>query len=142
MKKTFTQKNSNMKNSIYQFAAVMIILMGINNTANAQIASNWQGGTPGRTSEWNCASNWKEGKVPNEFSNVFIAINTNTPELSPRIDQTEIVINTLVLLPGAVLNISNNGGLEVIDSISVYGNANIHNQGELISRIQQTISIN
>ena len=37
-----------------------------------QKAAVWSGGTPGRPCDWYCPSNWRENRVPNEFSYVFI----------------------------------------------------------------------
>jgi hypothetical protein len=64
-----------MKKSI----ALLALLSLISLSAQAQITATWKGGTPGKTTVWNCPTNWVEGRVPNEFSNVVIQdVSTST----------------------------------------------------------------
>ena len=72
-------------------------------SANAQKTATWKGGTPGRNTEWNCAANWKEGRVPDEFSNVVIPdVSTNTFSY-PVIYAGIVEINSLDCAPAARL---------------------------------------
>lgn len=54
------------------FVAVLTLACSQNHSLSAQSTSTWQGGKPGRTNDWNCPANWKEGRTPNEFSQVVI----------------------------------------------------------------------
>lgn len=38
----------------------------------SQTTAVWIGGTPGMPTEWNCASNWSESRVPDENAQVII----------------------------------------------------------------------
>jgi hypothetical protein len=64
-----------MKKSIALLALFSLISL----SAQAQITATWKGGTPGKTTDWNCPTNWQEGRVPNEFSKVVIPdVSTST----------------------------------------------------------------
>jgi hypothetical protein len=59
--------------------AITALFSPISLSAQAQKTATWKGGTPGRTTDWNCPANWEESRVPNEFSDVVIPdVSTST----------------------------------------------------------------
>ncbi|MBC7777574.1 MAG: hypothetical protein H7246_19225 [Phycisphaerae bacterium] len=68
-----------MKNASFFFATTILVLFGFQTSLSAQRTATWKGGTPGRSTDWNCPTNWKEGRVPDEFSSVVIPdVSTST----------------------------------------------------------------
>jgi hypothetical protein len=60
-------------------SAIIALFSLISLSAQAQITATWKGGTPGKTTDWNCPTNWEEGRVPNAFSKVVIPdVSTST----------------------------------------------------------------
>lgn len=94
-------------------ATLFSLLLATN--LHAQKCATWKGGTPGRTTDWNCASNWKEGRVPNEFSSVIIPDVSTTTGYHPSIASNVEAISSLQVLPGASLTIAESGALEVLN---------------------------
>lgn len=98
----------------------------------AQTTATWQGGKPGRSTDWNCPANWKEGRIPDELSQVIIpagrlfypVIKTEVEAIDALLIQGTAQLN---LLPGASLTIVNETGR--LDGISIYGQ--IYNEGNL-----------
>jgi hypothetical protein len=80
-----------MKHSI----AIIALFSLISLSAQAQITATWKGGTPGKTTDWNCPSNWKEGREPDEFSNVFIPDVSTSTFSYPVIKQGTVEIASL-----------------------------------------------
>lgn len=96
--------------------AIITLFFLVNLSAHAQKTATWKGGTPGRKSDWNCPSNWKDGRVPNEFSAVVIPdVSTNTFAY-PVIEEGEIEVQSLYTAPGARLTIKNKARLVVLES--------------------------
>lgn len=62
---------------------VTVLLILINFSIYAQRTATWKGGQAGRSSDWNCATNWKEGRVPDEFSNVHRIANVAKRSVEP-----------------------------------------------------------
>lgn len=96
---------------------------------NAQKTATWKGGTPGKPSEWNCATNWREGRVPNEFSDVVIPsiLNHTYPVISTSVDD----INALFLASEASLRIDKKGALTVYERAEIAPGSMIQNHGVL-----------
>lgn len=96
--------------------AIIALFFLVNLSAHAQKTATWKGGTPGRKSDWNCPSNWKDGRVPNEFSAVVIPDVSTSTFAYPVIDEGEIEVQSLYTAPGARLTIKNKARLVVLDS--------------------------
>ena len=95
--------------------AIIALFSLISLSVQAQKIATWKGGTPGRTTAWDCATNWKEGRVPNEFSNVVIPdVSTNTFSY-PMIDK-DVEILSLSCTAPALLKIRNNAQVIVLES--------------------------
>lgn len=105
-----------MKNVSFFFTPTLILLLGFQISLSAQKTATWKGGAPGRNTAWNCATNWKEGRVPNEFSNVIITDVSTTTFCYPVIEEGEVVILSLLCTPPAMLTIGKNASLIVIES--------------------------
>jgi hypothetical protein len=87
------------------------ILLGYSFSLHAQKTATWKGGTPGRPTEWNCATNWKEGRVPNEFSQVIIPDVSSSTFSNPVLSSGDVEIWSLQILSGATLNIGKSASL-------------------------------
>ena len=85
------------------FAAALIFT--ISTSAFAQKVAIWKGGTPGQVTEWNCPKNWKEGQVPNEFSQVVIPDVRSSTFNNPVIASGEVEVWRILIHSGASLRI-------------------------------------
>lgn len=94
-----------MKNASLFLATALFLFFGTNTDLRAQKTATWKGGTPGRCSEWNCPSNWKEGRVPNEFSDVVIPVVSTSTFCYPVIEASNYEVASLVVHPGATLKV-------------------------------------
>jgi len=92
-------KLERMKKSLALFALFFLVQFA----AQAQKTATWKGGTAGRKSDWNCPTNWKEGRVPNEFSNVLIPDVSTSTFSYPVIRQGTVEVASLEYAPGAKL---------------------------------------
>lgn len=92
----------------------------------------WQGGQPGQASEWNCAANWSDGRVPDAFSNVVIPDVSTQTNAYPVLKNTETEINSLTLLSGASLTITPDAALSVVTNVEKAGNARLNVRGILV----------
>ena len=90
-----------MRNILF-FAALFLVSQ---TTLLAQKTATWKGGTPGKPTDWNCAANWKEGRVPNEFSQVIIPDVSSSSFNNPVLASGEVEIWSLVIHTGASLQI-------------------------------------
>jgi hypothetical protein len=117
-----------MKNAIVLFATLTILL--VSSTILAQKTATWKGGSPGQATNWNCAANWKEGRVPNEFSDVIIPTLSNDayPVITMAVDD----VNALFLMSAAYLRIEKNGALTVYEHAQIMPGTTIHNDGWLV----------
>jgi len=99
-----------MKNAFFSCIATMILFFGFQVSLNAQKTATWKGGTPGRTSDWECATNWKEGRVPDEFSCVIIP-DVSTSTFSYPVIAGEVEIQSLLCASSARLTVMDNASL-------------------------------
>lgn len=120
-----------MKNASFLFAATLILFFGFQISLYAQKAATWKGGAPGRSNDWACASNWKEGRVPDEFSDVLIPDISTAGGFQPIVRHTAGGVNSLTILPGARLRIEAGGSLDVFESLEIIANGSILNYGHL-----------
>ncbi len=120
-----------MKNFLLS-AATLIFLLSTWTSSNAQTTATWKGNQPGQTTAWNCAANWLEGRVPNEFSQVVIPAGL---AFYPVITEAVEPVDALLIESGATLTLHQTGCLRILnetgrfDGISVFGA--IHNNGLL-----------
>jgi hypothetical protein len=90
-----------MRNILF-FAAIILISP---TALLAQKTATWKGGTPGKPADWNCATNWKEGRVPNEFSQVIIPDVSASTFHSPVLASGEVEVWSILIHSGASLRI-------------------------------------
>jgi hypothetical protein len=107
-----------MKNSMLISAATIILCFGFQVALSAQKTATWKGGTPGRVSDWNCATNWEEGRVPDEFSSVFIPDVSTSTFNYPIIKNEVVEIASLQCAPAAKLTLLNHAEIIVLDTPS------------------------
>ncbi len=98
----------------------------------SQKTATWQGGAPGRPTDWNCAKNWKEGRVPDDFSNVIIPGVSTTTCASPVISGGKVEVNALFLTSSATLTIKTGGQLAVFDNVIGIEHGTLILKGKLI----------
>jgi len=94
----------------------MLLLCLAQGYSNAQKIATWKGGTPGRNTDWNCPGNWKEGRVPNEFSKVVIPDVSTCTFSYPVVRKDTVEISSLQCAPGATLTLLGNAKVIVLDS--------------------------
>jgi hypothetical protein len=110
----------------------LAIFLGLSFNLSAQTTTIWQGGKPGRTTDWNCPANWSEGRVPDEFTQVIIPIGAN---YYPVIQYAPAPIDALLMEAGARLTITDGARLAILgatgifDGVTVLGH--IENNGSL-----------
>ncbi|MFN0174199.1 MAG: hypothetical protein ACKVU0_06090 [Saprospiraceae bacterium] len=98
---------------------VLLLLLCIaHGYSNAQKIATWKGGTPGRNTEWNCPGNWKEGRVPNEFSSVVIPDISTSTFSYPVVRKGTVEISSLQCAPGAKLTVLGNAKVMVLDTVA------------------------
>lgn len=105
-----------MKNASFFFAATITLLLGFQVSLSAQKTATWKGGQAGKATDWNCAANWKEGRVPDEFSNVVVPDVSTSTFSFPIIEKGEVEVWSLQCLPGAHLTVSNKARLIILES--------------------------
>lgn len=89
----------------------LLLMMSLATDLGAQTTATWIGGTPGRSNEWTCASNWKESRTPDEFSLVVIpADKMFYPVIKGEVD----AIDALLLESGAVMTLADNASLTIL----------------------------
>ena len=79
----------------------------------AQNENTWQGGKPGRTSDWNVSANWSKHRVPNEFDRVVIP-NTDTTTRSYPFITGEVTLGSLFMASGAKVILRDHAMLVVL----------------------------
>ncbi len=80
----------------------------------------WKGGTSGKENDWNTASNWENGKVPDENASVTISANHNYyPVLN-----SEITVKNLTIISGASVT-GGTGGLTISGKLLNSGTVNL-----------------
>lgn len=119
-----------MKNALVSLAVATFSFF-LHTTLSAQKTATWKGGTPGRAQEWTCAANWKEGRVPDEFSDVVIPDVSGIGGFQPVIRGAAISVNSISILPGAVLRIEKTGALDVFESLETIATGALQNNGLL-----------
>ena len=112
--------------------SLFILLISLSATLSAQTTTTWLGGTPGRTTDWNCAANWKENTVPDENSQVIIpADRLYYPVIKAEVDP----IDALLVQSGAEITLTNTANLTILgetgrmEGMILLGN--IENEGTL-----------
>jgi hypothetical protein len=127
-----TQNAASKKNQMKTTSIFIALILGLSFTVSAQTTAVWQGGKPGRTTDWNCPANWSEGRVPNEFTQVIIPAGATH---YPVIYYTSAPIDALLMEAGTRLTITDGAKLAVLgetgisDGISVLGQ--LENNGTL-----------
>lgn len=98
--------------------------------ASAQTTATWMGGTPGRSQDWNCPTNWKEGSVPDEFSQVIIPADRHTyPVIKTEVED----IDALRVDGGSMLIVEAKGAITILgetgrlNGVSILGT--VQNEG-------------
>ncbi len=107
-----------MRNLTLSIAATLILIFSTSAFLNAQTTATWKGGKPGRTTDWSCAENWKEGRIPNEFDQVIIPARA---AFYPILNNTVEVVDALIVEGGATLTLHSNTTLTVLGDTGRFG---------------------
>jgi len=91
------------------------LLFTLSTTALAQKVAIWKCGTPGKPAEWNCATNWKEGQLPNEFSQVIIHDVSTSTFNNPVLASGAVEVWSIQIHSGASLRIGKNARLIALE---------------------------
>ncbi len=110
-KNHFTKTDPTMKNVLFFFALIALFL--IPRSLDAQKIATWKGGAPGHATDWNYPANWKEGRVPNEFSYVVIPDVSTSTFSNPVLQGEQVEIWSLQIFSGAKLRIGKSARLIV-----------------------------
>lgn len=105
-----------MKNATASFAISMLFIVACHVSLSAQKTATWKGGTPGRKTSWHCASNWKEGRVPDEFSYVFIPDVSTKTACYPVIEKGTVEILSLRCAPDAFVTVKPEAGINILET--------------------------
>lgn len=112
--------------------SVLTLILSFSFSLSAQTSATWQGGKPGRTTDWNCPSNWSGGRVPDEFTQVIIPTGK---QFYPVIQYISTSIDALLMESGSTLDIFEGASLLILgetgrfDCSIVFGQ--IRNDGTL-----------
>jgi hypothetical protein len=118
--------------TVINFCSLALLLICLTGALHAQTTSIWQGGIPGQTTDWNTAANWKENRVPDEYSLVIIP---SDRQFYPVLEEEVEPIDALLLEGGAALTLGHDGYLAILgetgrmEGIILYGT--IQNKGTL-----------
>jgi hypothetical protein len=125
-----TSKKGKMKATIFSIA--LILFFGFSFSLSAQTTAVWQGGKPGRTTDWNCPANWSEGRVPDEFTQVIIP---SSASFYPVIQYAPTPIDALLMEAGARLTIQDGARLTILGETGIFNGVtalgHIENNGTL-----------
>lgn len=105
-----------MKNATASFAISMLFIVACHITLSAQKTATWKGGTPGRKTSWHCASNWKEGRIPDEFSYVFIPNVSTSTACYPVIENGNVEILSLHCASDAFISVKPEAGITILET--------------------------
>lgn len=105
------KKQSRMQNFLFP-AALQLCLFYYGLSLNAQTTATWKGNKPGQPTAWDCAANWREGRVPNAFSQVVIPAGVAA---YPVIKDAIGPIDALLVESGASLTLQQNGFLCILN---------------------------
>lgn len=117
-----------MKNIKVVFVLALLTSL-FNSPLAAQKTTHWKGGTPGRETDWFCASNWSGGTVPNSFSDVVLSDASTGSRVYPLIGKGAVEVNSLLLDGLATLQIAPEAWLVVLGDCHAVQPKNIFVQG-------------
>ena len=101
----------------------------------AQNTVTWIGGTPGQETNWDEPRNWSTNHVPNEDSNVVIALSNSSHNAQPII-KNDVEVVSIQILSGGNLTVSEyvkltvSGAYNYSEGISLHG-GNLTNNGTI-----------
>ncbi len=119
----------------------LVVLLALTTALPLTAQTSWKGGAPGQETDWYCASNWSNNRVPGEFDQVIIpdcstrgnfypvvrrgsasvkALNIHSNAHLTIASGAQLSIRGYGLPGGALLNlgaIQNNGTLEIIEPV-------------------------
>ena len=113
-------------------SCAVLLFFSLQTSLFAQTTATWQGGKPGKVNDWNCGANWKEGKTPDEYSQVLIP---SGRAFYPVVKGEVPPIDALFLEGGALLTLQKGANLCILGETGRWGGilllGKIQNDGRL-----------
>ncbi len=81
-------------------------------TLSAQV--QWRGGFPGHETDWECARNWSDGRIPDDMDNVLIPDCSTRGNFYPVIRTKVARVQSMEIHGNARVTIAENGKLTVL----------------------------
>lgn len=81
-------------------------------TLSAQV--QWRGGFPGHETDWACARNWSDGRIPDDMDNVIIPDCSARGNFYPLIRTETARVQSMEIHGNARVSIAENGKLTVL----------------------------
>jgi len=106
-----------MKSPALFFAPLLsaALIFTFSTTALGQKVATGKGGTLGKPAEWNCPTNWKEGQLPNEFSQVIIPDVRTSTFNNPVLASGAVEVWSILIHSGTSLRIGKNARLIALE---------------------------
>jgi len=120
-----------MKSRLFVSALFFSFLFVHSLSLKAQKIVYWEGGTPGRESNWNCPDNWSSNAVPDAFCKVVIPDVSTRSRVYPVLSHKGAEVNSLTMESGTSLTIQKEGCLVVFDSMERFGLNDLDVRGTL-----------
>ncbi|NUO00585.1 MAG: hypothetical protein HUU01_08215 [Saprospiraceae bacterium] len=102
-----------MKKSLFS----IILILSFSFSLSAQNTATWQGGKPGRSTDWTCPDNWSNGHVPDEFTQVIIPFGVI---YYPVLQSVEAPIDALLVEGGASFTIREGAKLTILCETGIF----------------------
>lgn len=119
---------------------VLTLFLSYSFCLSAQTTVTWQGGKPGRTTDWNCPANWSEGRVPDEFTQVIIPTGAN---FYPTIRYAPTPIDALLMEGGTKLTIQTGAMLSILGETGIFDGLTVlgHIENNGILEIGEAVNV-
>ena len=92
----------------------LVLLLSLMTAVTLSAQVEWQGGFPGRESDWFCAGNWSDNRIPDDLDNVVIPDCSTRGDFYPVIRKRSARVQSLEILSGAALTIDRSAHLTVL----------------------------
>lgn len=83
----------------------LVLLPALLTVFSLQAQVEWRGGFPGRETDWLCARNWSDNRVPDDLDNVVIPDCSGRGAFYPEIRSRSARVQTLRINSGAAVSI-------------------------------------
>ena len=92
----------------------LVLLSALISTMALTAQVEWKGGFPGQETDWFCARNWSDNRIPDDFDNVVIPDRSTSGNFYPVIQNRKARVQSLDLHSNASLTIKSGATLTVL----------------------------